>query len=115
MRFLADENFNNRILRGIRREHGSVDIQRVQDTEVYQAEDPAVLAFAAAAGRILLTHDIKTMPRYAYDRVKAGQPMPGVVAIPEELSIGAVIADMGIIMKASTAQDFDNQVVYLPL
>ena len=35
MRLLADENFDNRILRGIRREKTDVDIVRVQDTELY--------------------------------------------------------------------------------
>lgn len=37
-RFLADENFNNRILRGLRREISDIDILRVQDTHVYQAD-----------------------------------------------------------------------------
>lgn len=115
MRFLADENFNNRILRGIRRENADVDIVRAQDTDVYQAADPDVLEWAAQAGRILLTHDIKTMPRYAYERVKDGKAMPGVVAIHEDAGIGEVIADFLIIVGASTAQDFENQVVYLPL
>ena len=47
MRFLANENFNNDILRALKSEHPELDIVRVQDTEVYQAEDPLVLEFAA--------------------------------------------------------------------
>lgn len=38
MRFLADENFSNRILRGLRRENAEADIVRVQDTEIYSAD-----------------------------------------------------------------------------
>ena len=29
-------------------------------------------------GRILVTHDISTLAKYAFDRTAAGQPMPGV-------------------------------------
>lgn len=44
MRFLADENFNNKILRGIHLQNPLVDMLRAQDTEVYRATDPIVLA-----------------------------------------------------------------------
>ena len=47
LRFVADENFNNRILRALRRDTPELDIIRVQDTEIYQADDPTVLEWAA--------------------------------------------------------------------
>jgi hypothetical protein len=31
------------------------------------------------AERILLTHDVKTMPGYAYERMVAGLPVPGII------------------------------------
>ena len=37
IRFLADENFNGRILRGVRRENPDADILRVQDSPVSEA------------------------------------------------------------------------------
>jgi hypothetical protein len=37
-----------------------------------------VLDWAAQENRILLTHDITTITRYAYERVQNGQGMPGV-------------------------------------
>jgi hypothetical protein len=43
IRFLTDDNFNGRILRGVRREHPDADIVRVQDTILYEAPDPQVL------------------------------------------------------------------------
>jgi len=47
IRFLADENFNGKILRGIQRERPDADILRVQDTSLFQAPDPQVLEWAA--------------------------------------------------------------------
>ena len=61
MRFLANENF---------------DVLCVQDTEIYQADDPAVLEWATQQGRILLTRDVNTMVGFAYERVEAGLPRP---------------------------------------
>ena len=69
MRFLADENFDNRILHGLRRILSEFDVLRVQDTEIYQAEDAVVLEWAANRNYIILTHDVRTMVGYAYDRI----------------------------------------------
>jgi hypothetical protein len=40
VRFLADENFNNQIVRGILRRNPNVDIVRVQDMGLSEADDP---------------------------------------------------------------------------
>lgn len=115
IRLLADENFDNRILRGLRRAEISVDVVRVQETALSQADDPAVLEWAAQEGRIVLTHDVNTMPKYAHERVRAGQVMPGLVAVHLGAAIGEVIEDLLFLLFASEAEDFENQVVYLPL
>nr|WP_309745308.1 DUF5615 family PIN-like protein [Chamaesiphon sp. OTE_20_metabat_361] len=54
LKLLADENFDNTILRGLLRRQPDIDIIRVQDTEFYGANDPTVLAWAAQENRILL-------------------------------------------------------------
>ena len=74
--FAADENFNNDVLRGVLRLNPNIDIIRVQDAQLKGADDPTVLAWAAEQNRVLLTHDAKTMTKYAYERVTAGLPMP---------------------------------------
>jgi Domain of unknown function (DUF5615) len=115
IRLLADENFDNRIIRGVRRENEAIDIVRVQDTEIYQADDPTVLAWAAEQNRVLMTHDISTIPKYAYERVAEGQTMSGVIAVHLGSSIGEVIEDIVLLVGTSEAKDIENQVVYLPL
>jgi predicted nuclease of predicted toxin-antitoxin system len=115
IRFLADENFNGKILRGLRREHPQADIVRVQDTAIYQASDPEVLEWAAQEGRILLTHDIETMVGYAHERIAAGLPMVGVIAVRDTLSMRQVIDDLPIIIGASEMSEWENRVTFLPL
>jgi hypothetical protein len=115
MPFLADENFNGRILRGLWRENPDIDIVHVQDTAAYQADDPTVLEWVAQAGRILLTHNVQTIPNYAYQRVRDGKLMPGVIAAQVDIPIGQVIDDLLLAIGASDPSEYENQVVYLPL
>jgi predicted nuclease of predicted toxin-antitoxin system len=108
IRFLTDENFNGRILRGVRREHPDADIVRVQDTILYEAPDPQVLKWAAQEGRILLTQDVETMVGFANERLAGGQPMPGVIVVRESLPVGQVVEDLLIILNASEMSDWEN-------
>src|SRR5437773_963911 len=64
----ADENFNNDILRGLLRRMPDLNVARVQDAGLSGADDPAVLEWAALEGRVLLTHDVSTITRHAYER-----------------------------------------------
>ena len=69
MRLLADENFNGTILRGLIRRLPGLDLIRVQDVGLRNADDPAILEWAAREERILLTHDVATITMYAYERI----------------------------------------------
>jgi hypothetical protein len=115
LRFLTDENFDNRILAGLRRRLPRLDVVRIQDSGLIGAEDPEVLAWAAMEARILLTHDVATMPAYAYERVKAGAEMPGVIEVPLSLPIAQAIEDLLLLIYGSQPGEWKNQVVYLPL
>jgi predicted nuclease of predicted toxin-antitoxin system len=115
MRFAADENFNNRILRGLVRRLPELDIVRVQDTELYRAADSVVLMWAVHEERVLLTHDEKTMPYFAYEQMRMGKPVAGVIIVERRLPIGLVIEELEIIAVCSTTLDWVNRVQYLPL
>jgi hypothetical protein len=115
LRFAADENLKGDILDGLLRRKPELDILRVQDVGLLGAADPAILAWAAEAGRVLLTHDINTLPGFAYDRILAGHPMPGVFAIRQSLSIGEVIEDLLFLVECSHEGEWEGQVRYLPL
>lgn len=101
MRFLADENFNNRITVGIRRKNQQIDIIRVQDVGLSGADDPTVLEWAAQNHRLLLTHDVATITRYAYERVRDGKPMSGVIEVNRNVAIGQAIDDILLLAECS--------------
>lgn len=77
LRVAVDENFNNKIVRGLLRRNPEFDIVRVQDVGLSGADDRAVLEWAANEKRVLLTQDISTITRYAYERVQKDLPLTG--------------------------------------
>jgi len=115
LRLAADENFNNDIVRGLWRRESELDIVRIQEVGLSGADDPTVLEWAAREGRVLLTHDVTTMTRYAYERVRAGQPMPGVFEVSRAVPIGLAIEDILLLADCSLEGEWEGQVRYLPL
>jgi hypothetical protein len=114
LRLAADENFNNDIVRGLIRRKPDVDLVRVQDVDLSGADDPAILEWAARQGRVVVTHDVSTLSTHAYERVSAGQRMPGVFEVPTDLSIARAIDDLLLIAECSLEDEWEGQVRYLP-
>jgi len=115
LRFAADENFNNHIVRGLLRRRPGLDIVRVQDAGLSGAGDPDVLAWAAREGRVLLTHDVATMPWHVEQLVRAAEPAPGIFAVGRAVPIAAAIEDIMILAECSMEGEWEGLILYLPL
>ena len=115
LRLVSDENFNGDIVRGLLLRHPTLDLCRVQDVGLEGADDPMILAWAAANDRIVLTHDHATMPDFAYARVGAGQPMSGVFVVPDRMAVRQVIEELLLVDACSEQAQWADLIVYLPL
>jgi hypothetical protein len=115
LKLVSDENFDGDILRGLYRRRPDLDIVRVQDVGLSATPDPEVLAWAAVEGRILLTHDRDTMPRFAYDRVRAGLPMPGVFLVSDLIPVGQAIDEILLAIECLPSEECNNFVRFFPL
>lgn len=115
MRFATDEDFNNRILRGLLRRNPDLDIVRVQDAGLVGRGDAEVLEWAAREGRVLLTHDVTTMKRHVDERTDAGLPMPGVFEVSQHTPIALAIEDLLLLAVCSLEGEWEGQVRFLPL
>jgi predicted nuclease of predicted toxin-antitoxin system len=115
LRLLVDENFDNTIVRGLFRRNPMIDIVRVQDIGLSGKDDPTILEWAAQEGYVLLTHDVATITRYAYDRVRQGQAMPGVIEVRADAPIGRAIEDILVLVACSQEGELEGQIQYLPL
>jgi len=110
-----DENFNNDVLRGLLRRNAKLNVVRAQSAGMQGKDDPAILAWAAAEGRVLVSHDVSTLTAFAYARVLAGQPMPGVIAAGPEVPLAAAIEDLLLIAECSQPGEWEGLIIYLPL
>lgn len=101
------------MLATLRREP-SIDFLTADAADLSGLKDPEVLAVAARGGRVLVSHDQKTMPRHFADFI-AHTPSPGLLLIPQHLPIAAVVEDLLLIWFASEAEEWVNRIRYLPL
>ena len=115
LRLAADENFNNDIVRGLLRRKPDLDIVRVQDIGLSGADDRVILEWAAGEGRVLLTHDVTTITRHAYERIHSGNPMPGIFEVKRSAPIAIAIEDIMLLVECSLDGEWEGQIRYLPL
>ena len=89
-----------------------------QELGLREAPDPDLLEYARRHDRILLTHDVNTMPQHFNDlllRLPNGEHSPGVMLIPQLLSIGDAIEALLTVWACSTHEEWRDQFTYLPL
>lgn len=80
-----------------------------------RATDPDVLEWAALEQRVLLSHDVTTMIRFADERVRRGEHHAGLVTVPQTLAIGRAIEDLVLIVEAASTEDLRDRAIHLPL
>jgi hypothetical protein len=104
------------IIRGLRRHLPEIDLLRAQDALPYNTPDHGVLSWAATENRILITNDRNTMVGAAYERVSAGEHVPGLIVTTSEQSIGSAINDILLIAECVSEDEMRYRiVVFLPL
>lgn len=115
LKFLADQNFNHNIVRGLLRRSPAIDIVSAQERGLSRMKDPQLLEWVAREQRVLLTHDVLTMTKYVYDRLNARQAMPGLIEVSFFLNPGQVIEDLLLLAECSFEGEYEGQIIYLPL
>lgn len=115
IKFIADENFNGGITRGLLRREPNLDLIRIQDAGLAGILDAPLLEWTAQNNRVLLTHDVTTITAEAYKRLEAGKFMAGVIEVRLSSGIGRAIDDILTIAGAMTAEELEGQIFYVPL
>jgi hypothetical protein len=115
LRLASDADFHGPLYRALRRRQPDLDIVRVQDVGLRTATDPDILAWAASEGRILLTHDRSTMTKFAYERIRAGLPMPGLCVVRDRpMQIGLRVEEILLVALCTTHEEWKDRVDFLP-
>jgi hypothetical protein len=118
--FLLDEQIRGYLPHAIRQHNGRVfpliDALSVGDPPDLprQSTDPEILLWAERENRILVTRDVRTMPRHFQSHLRAGHHSPGVILLGRRLLLKVVVDWLAIIAHAGEPADFLDQFVPIP-
>lgn len=114
VRYQADADLNQRIIQATKRREPSIDFQTASEANLFGLKDSGVLAMAARDGRILVTHDRKTMPGH-FARFIANAISPGLLIISQDTPIIDVAEELLLIWAATEAEEWLNRICTIPL
>jgi hypothetical protein len=110
LRFQADADLNHKIVRGLRRREPLLDFQDAHKGGVIGI---SVLRIAAESGRLLVSHDRKTMPSH-FARFQQSYTSPGLIIVSQDLDINGAIEDILLIWTATAPEDWTNHIGFVP-
>jgi hypothetical protein len=114
IRFQADADVSRKIVFALRRREPAIDFASAADGELEGVPDTEVLEIAANQGRILITHDRRTMLDHFRRRLEEGKSSPGVFLVSQFAPLGPVVEALVMVWAASDAAEWRNQVHHLP-
>jgi hypothetical protein len=114
VKWLADENLRNAIVRGLLRRAPGFDIVRAQEVWLSGKDDTVVLAWATRNDCAVLTHDVSTMIPAMRDVLRVSRCAP-IVFVPDSMPDGLAIEEILLLDECSVEDDWKAGVVYLPL
>ncbi len=114
IRFQADADLNQMILLATLRRELAIDFRTAFAAGLSGVSDTEVLMMAASEGRVLVTHDQKTMPRHFSEFITT-QTSPGLLIIPQDLAVASAVEDLLLIWFATEAEEWINRLGFLPL
>jgi Domain of unknown function (DUF5615) len=113
IRFQADADLKQAIVTGAIRRQPNLDFQSANEAGFEGLKDPEVLAIAARDGRVLVTHDRKTMPTELCQFI-ISQTSSGVLILSQNLPIGEAIDAIILVWEASTAEEWIDRIMTFP-
>lgn len=114
-RFLADNDLTDHIVRGVKQREPAIEFLHVRDLGMEKLPDPEVLAFAAVENLLVVSHDVNSMSAAAAAQVAAGEPMHGLLLVHQGNPVRSSIESLILIWAASEAEEWIDQIRFLPL
>ena len=114
IRFQADADLKYAIVKAVRQREPSIDFASAVESGLEGVSDPELLERATSEGRIVVTHDRRTMLAYFRVRLEAGKSSPGLWVVSQGAPLGPVVSAIVLAWSASEPSDWRDQVHYLP-
>lgn len=117
LRFLLDEHISLAIKPALLHYDPAIDVLRIGDIGAppFNTPDPIILLFAQQTQRALITSDFSSMPGHSEDHINAGGHHWGVFRIRRSATLGGVIQELCLLWVASEAEEWIDQMDWIPL
>lgn len=115
LKLIADADFNEDLIRSMRRNESSVDFLTASDGGTRGLADRQVIELAAAAARVLVSHDRNTMTAEFYRFLKEGHSSPGLIIVDQDFDEGDAIEELLLIWTASRAEEMRDYITWVPM
>jgi hypothetical protein len=110
IRYQADNDLDQRIIDAVARLVPASDFKTGPEAGFQTGTpDPEVLRIAAADGRVLVSHDLKTLPQH-FGNFIAQSFSPGVVIIRQEVTIRDAALWLQFFLEIGKPEDFANTI-----
>jgi predicted nuclease of predicted toxin-antitoxin system len=114
VRFQADNDLDQRIVVATLRLDPAIDFRTAPAAGLHNVPDEQVLAYAAREGRVLVSHDRRTMPEHFGRFLSAGAPSPGLIIVSAKLPVGRAAEWLHLLWEATSAEEYVNSIYDLP-
>jgi len=112
--FLADENIEPAIVSATRRIEPEIDFQTIDVANLLGAPDAVVLEYAHRELRIVVSHDVNTLIAIAKSRISNGEGIAGLLIAPIWLPPRKIAESLVLVWAASSAEEWIDQILFLP-
>ena len=92
----------------------SVDFRSAHEARLDGVGDPELLEIVAGDGRILVSHDRRTMLRHFRDRLTAGKTSPGLLIVAQDSPVADVIEALLVLWAVADPEEMRDQVFHIP-
>ena len=115
--FLIDENLPPVIAVQVRQHEPGIRALAIGQPEAPTrgTPDPQLLCWIEEHGYLLVTNNRTSMLGHLRDHLAGGRHIPGILVAPFPLDIGALIQELTLVWGASQPDEYQDQIVYLPL
>ena len=114
VRYQADADLNQAIVTGLLRRESTIDFQTAFAAGLEGVKDLEVLAIAAEQRRVLVSHDRRTMPSEFAEFITTNHSA-GVIIVSRKIPMEVVIEELLLIWAVSSAEEWIDRIVKLPL
>lgn len=117
IRYLVDENTTHALCDQLRRRQPDIEVLTIGDdlSPPRGTLDPDILLWLESEGYWLITRNRRSMPQHLRDHLATGHHVPGIFTLKPRASIGQVIDDLILIWGASRPNEYQDQIVHIPL